>query len=173
MMDLFKALKDADLWKNTIELKRGAYLSEPGRIDQNIYWVQEGLLHVFIDDKSAEYAIRFGYQGNIISVLDSYISGGPSLYYVQALRRTKVLVATKKDFETFIGQNTEYSAAWTKGLHQLIYEMMERELDLHIADPARRLERVLKRSPKLFQEVPHKYIASYLRMSAETLSRLL
>jgi hypothetical protein len=38
--------------------------------------------------------------------------------------------------------------------------------------PAERYERVLKRSPKLFQEVPNKYIANYLRMSPETLSRL-
>jgi len=35
------------------------------------------------------------------------------------------------------------------------------------------LERVLTRSPQLFQEIPHKYIAAYLRMSPETLSRLL
>ena len=42
-----------------------------------------------------------------------------------------------------------------------------------IADPRQRLQRVLGRSPRLFQEVPHKYIASYLRMSPETLSRLL
>ena len=32
--------------------------------------------------------------------------------------------------------------------------------------------RVLGRSPALFQEIPHRYIANYLRMSAETLSRL-
>ena len=50
---------------------------------------------------------------------------------------------------------------------------MEREHDLMLADPKMRLERVRQRSPQLFQEVPHKYIAAYLRMSPETLSRLM
>ena len=41
-----------------------------------------------------------------------------------------------------------------------------------ISSPKERYERVLKRSPQLFQEIPNKHIANYLRMSAETLSRL-
>ncbi len=55
---------------------------------------------------------------------------------------------------------------------QLIYEQLEREKDILIHSPRKRYERVLKRSPQLFQEIPHKYIASYLRMSPETLSRI-
>ncbi len=49
---------------------------------------------------------------------------------------------------------------------------MEREQDLLINSPEERYRRVLKRSPQLFQEVPHKYIAAYLRMPPETLSRV-
>jgi CRP-like cAMP-binding protein len=50
---------------------------------------------------------------------------------------------------------------------------MERENDLIIYSPQKRVERVFKRSPQLFQEIPQKYIASYLRMTPETLSRIL
>jgi hypothetical protein len=57
-------------------------------------------------------------------------------------------------------------------LEDLVLQQLEREKDLLINAPAERYERVLKRSPKLFQEVPNKYIANYLRMSPETLSRL-
>ncbi len=49
----------------------------------------------------------------------------------------------------------------------------EREIDLLTQSPQERIERIRKRSPQVFQEIPHKYIASYLRMSPETLSRLL
>ena len=50
--------------------------------------------------------------------------------------------------------------------------MLERETDLLIKSPQVRYEKVLKRSPQLFQEIPLTYIASYLRMTPETLSRL-
>jgi CRP-like cAMP-binding protein len=57
-------------------------------------------------------------------------------------------------------------------LEQLVLQQMEREQDLLITSPVERYQRVLERSPMLFQEVPHKYIAAYLRMSPETLSRI-
>ena len=58
-------------------------------------------------------------------------------------------------------------------LKDLIGTFYEREIDILQKDPAKRLKRVLERSPQVFQEVPHKYIAAYLRMTPETLSRLL
>ena len=50
---------------------------------------------------------------------------------------------------------------------------LEREVDLITYSPQKRFERVFERSPQLFQEIPQKYIASYLRMTPETLSRIL
>ena len=61
---------------------------------------------------------------------------------------------------------------WIAILENLVQQQMDREKDLLIDSPLERYNRVLKRSPKLFQEIPHKYIANYLRMSPETLSRL-
>jgi CRP/FNR family transcriptional regulator, anaerobic regulatory protein len=57
-------------------------------------------------------------------------------------------------------------------LETLLTQQIEREVDLLTASPTERLSRVLKRSPNLFQEVPLKYIANYLRMTPETLSRI-
>ena len=49
---------------------------------------------------------------------------------------------------------------------------MGKEIDILTNPPKERYERVLKRNPQLFQEIPNRHIANYLRMSAETLSRL-
>jgi len=57
-------------------------------------------------------------------------------------------------------------------LETLVVQQMERELDLLTPSPLGRLARVQQRSPHLFQEIPLKYIASYLRMTPETLSRI-
>ena len=53
-----------------------------------------------------------------------------------------------------------------------ITQQIDREIDILIPSPTERLNRVLKRSPNVFQHVPLKYIASYLRMKPETLSRI-
>ena len=54
----------------------------------------------------------------------------------------------------------------------LVYQQMEREIDLLTYSPQKRYERVLQRNPQLCQEIPSKYITSYLRMSPDLLSRL-
>lgn len=54
-------------------------------------------------------------------------------------------------------------------LEGFVCGLLEREIDLLEPDPAQRYQMVLARSPQLFQHVPLRYIASYLRMSSETL----
>ena len=71
-----------------------------------------------------------------------------------------------------IEENPTYKAFWDTTLLDLLLQQLEREVDILTTSPKLRYERVLKRSPRLFQEIPHKHIAAYLRMSPETLSRL-
>ncbi|SHJ97399.1 Crp/Fnr family transcriptional regulator [Epilithonimonas mollis] len=158
-------------WETKI-LKRNAFLKISGTIDTNVYFVKEGSIRIFIEDENEERIIRFGYKGNIIVSLDSFLSGKPSEFYIQAIKTTTVKVTSKRDLYEFIQSNNENLKLWNSVLEDLVLQQIEREKDLLYASPKIRYERVLKRSPKLFQEIPNKYIANYLRMSPETLSRL-
>lgn len=158
-------------WETEL-LKRNEFLKTSGTIDTNVYFVEEGSVRIFIEDEDEERIIRFGYQGNIVVSLDSFLSGKPSEFFIQAIKASTVKVASKKDFYEFIHSNQDNLKLWNSILEDLVLQQIEREKDLLYSSPKIRYERVLKRSPKLFQEIPNKYIANYLRMSPETLSRL-
>ena len=104
--------------------------------------------------------------------LDSYISGAPTAYGITALRRSTVAVASFRAHLDFISQRPEHLALWEEAKGWLILGLLKREVDLLTPTPEERYRRVMKRSPRLFQEVPAKYIANYLRMTPETLSRI-
>lgn len=159
------------LSQKTITLERNEFLKVKGSIDTNIYYLESGSLSVFILDECEEQVIRFGYQGNIIVALDSYLTGKPSDFYIQAIKKSTVKVITKLQMDNFLNKE-ENNLLWTKILEDLVLQQMEREIDILTSSPKERYLRVLKRSPKLFQEIPNRYIANYLRMSPETLSRL-
>lgn len=159
------------LAEKEITLQRNEFLKTQGTIDTNIYFIQSGSLRIFVMDHSEEQIIRFGYPNNIVVALDSFLTGKPSDFYMQALKKTIVRVIPKHRFETFV-QNENNQRMWISILENLVLQQMERELDILTTSPKERYERVLKRSPQLFQEIPNKHIANYLRMSAETLSRL-
>ena len=166
-----KLLQSGIHWENK-EFKRNEFLKISGSTDTNIYFIENGSVRIFMMDEKEERIIRFGYTGNIIVSLDSFLSGKPSDLYIEAIKRTTVRIASKKDFYEFVQSDEGHMKFWMNILEDLVLQQLEREKDLLINAPGERFERVLKRSPKLFQEVPNKYIANYLRMSPETLSRL-
>ena len=87
------------------------------------------------------------------------------------MKKTAVKVISKKQVDAFLEDDANRQF-WINTLENLVLQQMEREVDILTTSPKDRYQRVLKRSPQLFQEVPNRYIANYLRMSPETLSRL-
>ncbi|MEO7048716.1 MAG: Crp/Fnr family transcriptional regulator [Ferruginibacter sp.] len=160
-----------ELSERTITLKRNEYLKVKGSIDTNIYFVESGSLRVFILDDGEEQTIRFGYKENLIVSLDSYLTGKSSDFFIQAIKKTVVKIITKQQMNAYL-KAADNNVWWTQILENLVLQQMEREVDILTTLPKERYERVLKRSPQLFQEIPLRHIANYLRMSAETLSRL-
>lgn len=160
-------------WEETITLKRNDFLVLKNTKNTNIYLVEEGSLRVFIEDEIEEHTIRFGYKNSIITALDCFLTNKPTSFYIQAIKKCELKVISKSKFDAFINSKSEFKAIWKTILESFIYQQIEREIDLITYSPQKRFERVLQRSPQLFQEIPLKYIASYLRMTPETLSRIL
>lgn len=155
----------------TITIGRNDFLNLKGNIDTNIYYIESGSLRVFVSNELEEQTIRFGYKENIIVSLDSFLTGKPTAFSIQAIKKSVIKIITKQQFESFL-QEENNGIFWTKILENLVVQQMEREIDLLTNSPKERYLRILKRSPKLFQEIPNRHIANYLRMSPETLSRL-
>jgi len=160
-----------ELSTKEITIQRNEFLKVKGSIDTNLYYVESGSLRIFVLDDYEEQTIRLGYKENLIVSLDSFLTGKPSDLYIQAIKKTVVKVITKQQIDIFLGKENNQNL-WRGILENLVVQQMEREIDILTNSPKERYERVLKRSPQLFQEIPNRHIANYLRMSAETLSRL-
>jgi len=162
----------SDLWEGEVHLKRNEFLKVKGSTETNIYYVKKGCLRLYLEMDYEEQIIRFGYPGEFITALDSFLSEKPSPFYIQALKKCSLLRMSKKRFMNYIQSDPQLVEAWQRSMEIGIIQSFEREIDLLTTSPINRYHRVLERSPQLFQHIPHKYIANYLRMSPETLSRL-
>ena len=171
-MDILDKIISANIFKKEIILKRNEFLKAENSIDSNIYFVKNGSLKISIINEGEEQIIRFGYDNNLIVALDSFISENKSGYVIQAIKKSTVLVAEKKGFMAFVNSSSENQNFYIRLLEDLVLQQLERENDLLLNSPKDRFDRVLARSPQLFQRIPNKLIANYLRMSPETFSRL-
>ncbi len=159
------------LSEKTMTIERNEFLKVNGSIDTNLYFVESGSLRIYFLDDYEEQVIRFGYKDNLVVALDSFLTGKPSCFYIQAIKKTAVKVITKAQVDSFLIDESN-RVFWNSLLEKLVLQQLEREIDILTNSPSERYRRVLERSPQLFQEIPLKHIANYLRMSPETLSRL-
>lgn len=169
---LYKHLEDANLWHNRFTIKRGEHLHTEGKTDTNIYYVEKGTLRSYVVVNDDEQCIRFGYAGDFIGAMDSYINHRPTNFNTQALKKCTVRVLRQSDFHGMMVSSPAMAELWQSIMGWMIVGQIEREIDLLITSPEERYLRVLQRGNRVFQEIPAKYIANYLRMTPETLSRV-
>lgn len=173
MDEFMKSLSDAfESHGQKKTISKGELLIREGEVERYVYLVDSGLLRVFLLSEFEDQTIRFGYAGSFINSLASFLQQRPSEFYIDALRKTTVRYISREAFLQIAQSDERNVRAYAHMMEGLIVQQIEREIDLLTPSPTERLERVLKRSPNLFQEVPLKYIASYLRMTPETLSRI-
>jgi CRP-like cAMP-binding protein len=168
---LIDELKDS--WENKLILKRNEFLVTKNSINTNLYFVKNGSLRVFIEDETEQHTIRFGYENSLITALDCFLTHKPTSFYIQAIKKCELTVISKAKYEEIINAKSTLQTVWKNLLENFVYQQIEREIDLITYSPQKRFERVMERSPQVFQHIPLKHIASYLRMTPETLSRIL
>ncbi|UTW62333.1 Crp/Fnr family transcriptional regulator [bacterium SCSIO 12741] len=159
-------------WNIPKTLKRGEFLSRPDQIEHFLYYIHHGTMRIYLTRDDSEYDVGFGYDNTLINSFPSFVTQEPDGYHIQILKTAKLTAIRRQDFYDAMGQSREIAEFWTRSMELAVLGKTDRETDLLILSPQERAQKLLKRSPQVFQFIPRKYLASYLRMSPETLSRL-
>lgn len=169
---LKEKIATAQLWEYELEFKRDTFIKEADTLDTNLYFLEKGSARVYFTEEIKEHILYFGYSGSLLSAIDSFLDDTTSKLCIKTIKKTKVKVISQKRFLHFIEQEKDTLALWQQVLSQLLVKQMNREKNLLLDSPVARYHQLLETHPRLFQEIPHRYIASYLRMTPETLSRI-
>ena len=153
--------------------RRGELLQRPRALDSPLFLFTDGAAQAFVDaPDGSRQTLRLGYPGEMLGALPGLFLDVATPIGIEALRACAGYVVTATQLRAFVASSPARAAAYTSMLEGFACGLMARELDLLEPSPARRYATVLERSPQLFAHVPLRYIASYLRMTPETLSRV-
>jgi CRP-like cAMP-binding protein len=173
-VDLSKEECDALLlyWIHRISFKRNDLLIDKGQVETKLFFVVDGTMRIYFPNEAEEICVGFAYKNNLICSYPSFIKQEPSDYLIQALSKIELVAIVRQDFYSLFDRYPKIERAWRMLEEEALVGKIERETEMLTFTPEERYNRLLKRSPHIFQLIPRKYIASYLRMTPETLSRI-
>jgi len=156
-----------------VEFKKGDLITQQNQIERYFYVVETGIQMIYLWDKNGEKkVIGFSFDGSFSGVYDSFVKERPSNYVLEALSNSKLWRINLSDF------NRSYELfpileKWGRQVHlELLIGRVDREIELITTTAEERFTIFEERCPAPLRQIPQKYIASYLNMTAETYSRL-
>jgi CRP-like cAMP-binding protein len=157
----------------TKTFKRQEILSKPNEIPNEIFFINKGLIRVIINDNEGnEHTIHFALENQFIADYSNYIQKEPSIYSLQSLEETQVIILPRSTIEwgyknLIDGQKMGRLIAE----YYFIYQN-NRIKNMYVRSPKHRYDTITEIFPNIHNRVPQHMIASYLGISPIHLSRL-
>ena len=153
--------------------KKNEVLVTNGQTSQRMFFVGNGCLRIFfINEEGHEATRHLAFEVTFATTLVSFITGEPSLEFIQALEDTQLLYIAQKDFYDLIEIIPEWNTFYSKYLEYAYVTNTNRLMSFITMDALERYRQLLEQKPDIIKRLPNKMVASYLNISQETLSRL-
>lgn len=154
------------------EVPKKGYLLKAGHTCHNICFIQKGLLRCFYVKDNQEVCSWFMKEGDVITSVESFFYQKESYESIQAIEDCEVFCIEHSQLEYIYHHFPEFNFI-SRVLLQKYYTLSEQRLySLRMQRSQERYEYLLQHYPELILRVPAKYLASYLGISEETLSRI-
>ena len=154
-------------------IKKGENFLCEGQSAKTIAFVKSGLFRYFyVDKKGKEFTKGFFVENSVLVSYGSILEKRGSYFTIQALENSEI---ERIDYFESQKLSTEHPC-WNKflvvQLQKVLIMKVERERELLLFDAEQRYRAFLQQFPKLDVRVKQNIIASYLRLTPESLSRI-
>ena len=156
-----------------VDGQKGEALLEQGVHDMEQYFILDGILkRVVANEAGKEMILRFADERDMETSYAAWRLGTPTPYSTVCVTKVRVAKLPLVDWVAFMDRHNTIKQAFEYAVMRLMSEIMAHTITLHLLDAPGRVKRFLRKHPELFDRIPKKELASYLNLSAETLSRL-
>ena len=156
-----------------VDGRKGDFLLHQGVHEMEQYFILEGLLkRVVTNQQAKEMILRFADERDVETSYAAWCLKTPTPYSIVCVTKARVAKLSLQQWVAFIERHPEIKKAFEYYVMNLMSEIMAHTITLHLLDAPGRVKRFLRKHPELFDRIPKKELASYLNLSAETLSRL-
>ncbi|QJR12466.1 hypothetical protein DSM104443_03552 [Usitatibacter rugosus] len=156
-----------------VDYRKGDVLLSQGAHEMEQYFVLDGVLkRVVASPEGKEMILRFAKEDDMDTSYAAWKLRTPAPYSIRAVTKARVAKMPLPQWAAFLDRHVELKDDFEYEVMHLMSEVMAHTITLHLLDAPGRVHRFSRKHPELAERVPKKELASYLNLSAETLSRL-
>lgn len=155
-----------------IKYGKGEKILQEGEVCRNISYIEKGLVRQFYFKNGKEVTEHLGVDHSIFMCIESLFKEEPTRLQVEALEPTLVYALPKARLEAAAMRNVNIQMLYRKILEEsLIQSQIHADL-VRFESAPNRYKRLCDLNPQVVLRAPLTYIANYLQMTPETLSRI-
>jgi CRP-like cAMP-binding protein len=156
-----------------IHTNRNQILLSSYEICENYYFINKGAIRLFtISKEGNENSRYFAFEEDFVTALPSFIDQKPAEEYLQTIQNSELLYISREDFYHLVNTLPQFAKLYTEILENGFIMAQKRIYGFQGFDAEEKVKWIIKHQPKLLLNVSNKMVASYLGISASTLSRI-
>ena len=156
-----------------MDYPKGEALEHQGDWSREQYFILEGILkRVVSNAQGKEMILRFAAESDIDTSYAAWRLKTPIPYSILAVTKVRAARLSMQQWADFLARHAAVKNVFEFEIMKLMSEVMAHTITLHLLDAPGRVQRFKRKHPRFSERLPKKDLASYLNLSAETLSRL-
>jgi CRP-like cAMP-binding protein len=155
-----------------IVLRKNQLLLNEGQICKHLYFLEKGCVRGFYNVDGKDITQWFGFENDFVTSFRSFITQTPSAEYIHVVEDAVLWALDKEQLNNLLKNFTEIEKLVRIIYEQYYIRLEERYANAHFKTATELYENLLQNEPHILQQMPLGYIASYLGISQETLSRI-
>ncbi len=155
-----------------VHFRHRTLILDAGDVSADMLYLVRGLVRQYhTEDDGTDSVVDIVHEGDMLVCNESLFAGQPSRLKVQTLEPTYAYGMNYKYFKNLASENKEVSTLLFAIMESVIIKK-EEIYNLLDESPINKYLALMKRDSEVIRRTPLKYVASYLRMAPETLSRV-
>ncbi len=155
-----------------VKFRKKTTLLKVGQVENHLSFIESGSIRLFVPKEENDVTFGFSFENQFISAYDSFITQSPSTYQVETLTETTLWRLTYSDLDSIYSQTKIGNVIGRLMAENLFLAKSRREQSLLNETAEERYLNLFTERPALIREIPQKYIASYIGITPQALSRI-
>lgn len=155
-----------------LSLKKNTFFTKEGKVCNHFCFVESGILQHAITVSGEEKTSYLALKNSVTSSLNSFLNKVPSRKSIKAISDCDLWIVNLETFQGLVKNNKAFQQFYYNLIEKQICLIDDYRIDLLTLTPEERYKKLLTNEPKLLQEVPLHYLASFLGISSRHMSRI-